>query len=60
MRIRYFNTLYKREDAYTLTNDSDINFVDGRVCFSWCGTKKAIEVEYIISIERVEMREDRA
>lgn len=54
MRIRYYNTLYKREDAYTLTNDSDISFVDGRVCFSWCGTKKAIEVEYIISIERVE------
>jgi len=53
MLIKYFDTLYKRESTYTLADDADIEFECGRVCFSWLGTRKAIEVEYVISISRL-------
>lgn len=52
MKIRYYDTLYKREAVYTLSDDAKLEFKNGRVCFSWCGSKLAIEVEYIIEIER--------
>ena len=53
MKIRYYNTLYRREDSFTIL-DGKFDFEDGRVVFSWCGTRKAIEVEYIIAIEKAE------
>lgn len=53
MRIRFYNTLYKREDSYTLPEGEDFKFEDGRVVFNWCGCGRAIELEYVIAIERL-------
>lgn len=53
MLIRYFDTLYNRESSYRVADDTEIEFKNGRVCFSWCGSRMAIEVERVIAIERI-------
>ena len=51
MRVRFFNTLYNRESVYIVAPGTDIEFKDGRAHFAWCGSRVAIELEYIIAIE---------
>lgn len=53
MIIRYFNTLYNKEDSYVVTNGADITFKDGKACFCWFGSRLAIDIKDIISIERI-------
>lgn len=52
MRIRYYNTLYKREMAINVAED--IKFEDGRAVFKSGGHGYAIEFEYIVAIESIE------
>ena len=51
MRVRFFDTLYNRESVYIVAPGTDIEFKDGRAHFAWCGSRVAIELEYIIAIE---------